>query len=342
MVRVLARAPTRIDLGGGTLDIRPLAYLLDHRTTVNMGISLYTSAVVEIAPKGEAFTIESEDLGLTLSGSFDELKKQKELPLIGELLGAVWAPELPALRIKTSSQSPAGAGLGGSSSLAVSVTGALHRLKMECTGQSNLDDHALVRLVQDVEARVISCPTGCQDYWGALRGGTNLIFQSFGDPEVTTLNSEITRWLRERLVICFSGVSRASGINNWNIFRSAFDGDRDLIERLNQIGQYAEQMAQAIEAQNWKSVIQASKSEWELRKVLWPAIETKETKAIDQAANNAGADLVRICGAGGGGVMAAICEPEVRSQVCRAIELVGGQVLEATPADKGLVVQVEK
>ncbi len=341
MVRVLARAPTRIDLGGGTLDIRPLAYLLDHRMTVNMGISLYTSATVEIAAKDGVYAIESEDLGRSLSGSFDDLINQKELPLIGELLGAVWSPDLPAIHIKTSSQSPAGAGLGGSSSLAVSLAGALHRLKMEYTNQKKLDDHALVRLVQDVEARVISCPTGCQDYWGALRGGTNLIYQSFGDPNVTTLNSEITSWLGERLVICFSGVSRASGINNWNIFRSAFDGDQGLIGRLNQIGQYADQMAQAIKAQQWKDVIQASKDEWELRKALWPAIETNETKAIDHAAIAAGADLVRVCGAGGGGVMAIVCEPEVRGQVCQAIELAGGELLEAMPCEMGLTVQFE-
>jgi galactokinase/mevalonate kinase-like predicted kinase len=91
----------------------------------------------------------------------------------------------------------------------------------------------------------------------------------------------------------------------------------------------------------FKSSANASKEEWELRKALWPAIETNETKAIDHAAMAAGADLVRVCGAGGGGVMAAVCEPEVRGRVCRAIELGGGKLLEAIPCETGLTVQLE-
>src|ERR1700741_5335442 len=49
-LRIEARAPTRIDLAGGTLDIWPLYLFHPGAVTVNCAITRYASCVIESAP----------------------------------------------------------------------------------------------------------------------------------------------------------------------------------------------------------------------------------------------------------------------------------------------------
>ena len=46
--RIIARAPTRVDLAGGTLDIWPLYFLHPGALTVNCAITRYASCVIEV------------------------------------------------------------------------------------------------------------------------------------------------------------------------------------------------------------------------------------------------------------------------------------------------------
>ena len=75
----------------------------------------------------------------------------------------------------------------------------------------------------------------------------------------------------------------------------------------------------------------------EVRKELCPGIETPETVAIDEAAIAAGAEFTRICGAGGGGVMAIFVDPKKRSAVIEACKEAGGTFLDAGIDMNGLV-----
>ena len=290
MVNVKATAPTRIDLAGGTLDLWPLYSLLDHKATVNIGIDLSASVSVEESQDGN-FRLVSEDLNKTEVGDFNKVCQSQELPLPGLLLSAIWDDELPPVCISTSAKSPAGAGLGGSSCLGITIAGALLKARRQANPSKSypeLSDHDLVRLVQDVEARLIKAPTGCQDYWGAVRGGINLIRFPFGNTEVETLPGSHLKEMSDELVVCFSGKSRASAINNWEIFKRIFDGDQELLDVFGNIGRKAEECALAAAAGDWQQVLNHSEEEWNLRTRLWPNIETPETKALDQAAREAG------------------------------------------------------
>ena len=74
------------------------------------------------------------------------------------------------LNIKTSSQVPAGAGLGGSSALNIALCGGLARVTgKRCTRSTILE------IAKNVEAIVIRVPTGWQDYFPALYGGANSV-----------------------------------------------------------------------------------------------------------------------------------------------------------------------
>ena len=337
MLKVRAEAPTRIDLAGGTLDLWPIHHLLDYKATVNVGVTLAAEVTLTASSDGR-YHFTSRDQGTAVSGSFAEACATGELPLLGLLLKALWKAELPPLTIETAAKSPAGAGLGGSSCLGITVAGALWKARQLVDRAPSLSEDLHVRLVQDVEARLIHAPTGVQDYWGAVRGQINILSFPPGGTVVETHRPARVAGLADELILCYSGRSRASAINNWEIFKRLFDGDRDLLAIFNDIGRVAEACGQAVRDGDLERTLVLSREEWQLRTSLWPAIETAETKRLDQAAKAAGARFSRVCGAGGGGVMAVFAAKDRRAAVIQALTAAGGQVLDATVAEHGLTV----
>ena len=102
------------------------------------------------------------------------------------------------------------------------------------------------------------------------------------------------------------------------------------------IGALAQECADAILAGEWKSAFVASQKEWILRTQLWPTIETSETKSIDHAAVRAGALFTRVCGAGGGGVMAILSPIDRVEAVSSAMTIAGGKILDVIVGGSGL------
>ena len=335
MLKITAKAPTRIDLAGGTIDLWPIHQLLDQKATVNVGITL--DAQVDIVQSQDRmFHIESHDLGVKFSGDWRNACQNQQLPLVGLLLKALWREDLPPLRITTSAKSPAGAGLGGSSCLAITLAGALDAARRTLEGGARPSDHDFVQICSDVEARLIHAPTGVQDYWGALRGQINLLHFPAGGVKITTIPVDRIKSLDEELIVCYSGKSRASAINNWEIFKRVFDGDKELLATLNEIGEAAERCSDALREGNLSRALLVSSLEWQRRIKLWPNIETPETKKLDAAAKKAGATFTRVCGAGGGGVMAVFAPKEARERVKKALAENGGAILNARVATQGL------
>jgi D-glycero-alpha-D-manno-heptose-7-phosphate kinase len=326
-----------VDIAGGTLDITPLTQILQHRQTVNFGITLH--ARVEIEKSQRSFSIHSQDQGRKVEGTFDEVVQAGSLPWLEKLLGYFWRKEWAPLNVRVQAKSPAGAGLGGSSCLGIALASALLKARQDIGQALQLTDHQLVQTVQDLETGLIRVPTGCQDYWGGLRGGINIISYPPGSIEVQTLHDGKAQSLKELLLLCYSGVSRASGTNNWAIFRRAFEGDQTILGILNEIGSIAEAVAKAVRAGHWSEVFALSSQEWQLRSRMWSDIETIETKRISAAAQGAGAMFSRICGAGGGGVMAIFAEPHCHAKVKAAVQEAGGQILDGTVSFQGTEVE---
>ncbi|MBP6218768.1 MAG: hypothetical protein KA436_09295 [Oligoflexales bacterium] len=334
MSKIVALSPTRVDLAGGTLDLWPVHHLLEKKTTVNIAISLYSSIELSLS-QGSQYQVYSTDQGLSFSGNFDAVCRNQELPLLGLLISAFWDCKLPAISLRVTAQSPQGAGLGGSSSLAITIGGALSHLRQSLDGSPSLDEHALVRTVRDVESKLIRIPAGVQDYWAALRGGLNLLSYPFGGEQVLTLEPAHIKGLEEQALVCYSGQSRASAINNWEIFKRVFDGDKKVIDLFEEIGAAALDCAESAKKKDLTGLIQSSKREWALRCKLWPGVETEKTRAIDRAAVSKGALFTRVCGAGGGGAMLVLCPPDAKPLITKAIEQEGGRILTTRWAEHG-------
>src|SRR5213078_2049864 len=123
-VPVVSSAPTRIDLAGGTIDIWPLYLFHDEAVTVNTAISLRAHAQIESRTDGRIALVSVDTERHFTSGHWSELYASSDLPLLS-LLARHYRLENATLT--TRGESPAGAGIAGSSALTIAVCGALAR-----------------------------------------------------------------------------------------------------------------------------------------------------------------------------------------------------------------------
>jgi len=329
MRSVQAEAPIRIDLSGGTLDIPPLDLLVPGASTLNAAISLTATATACTIDDG--WEIRSEDQGIQLQFErLEDLQADTQLPLLAGLL-AHFAPD-PGICLETRCMSPAGAGLGGSSALAVAVAGALTAYEEE-----DFEAERVLAVARDVETRVLGVPTGVQDYVAALRGGVSSLEFGVGGLCVESLEVDLDA-LRRHVVLVYSGLPRSSGINNWQVTKAFLDGDAAVRGHLEGIATATHRATQALLSGDVAALARAVDEEWSHRRELAPGVSTEAIEGLLQAGRDAGALAGKVCGAGGGGCVFLLTPEGRRESVEQAARQQGMEVLDFEFAARGLSV----
>ncbi len=333
-MRIESRAPTRIDLAGGTLDIWPLYLYHEGAVTVNVAVTRYASCVLETTP-GRRITLISRDTRRHETfASLDALARARKykLPLLAHLV-RFFAPKT-GFTLATDSEAPASAGIGGSSAMAVAICAALDRL----TGAHKKRED-WIHISRDAEAIVIQVPTGTQDHYPPAFGGASAIHLEAGGERREALCVDLDE-LERRLVLCYTGKPRQSGINNWEVMKAHIDGNRRVWRNLEEITHVAIAMKTAIERGRWEEAGRLLREEWSFRRRNIPTISTPVIDGIIAAARRNGALGGKVCGAGGGGCVALLIEPGARARVESTIGAAGGQVLPVRIDRVGVRVKV--
>jgi D-glycero-alpha-D-manno-heptose-7-phosphate kinase len=319
VVRIVTSAPTRIDLAGGTLDIWPLYLFHAGAQTINAAISLRAHATIETRSDSR-IVITSEDTGATVEAEdWRELGNGTQLRLLS-LLAHFF--EARGLTLTTSCESPAGAGIAGSSALNVAVCAALAEWQ-----RTHYEPEALLQVAMNVEAQAIKVPTGLQDYRPALYGGVAAIELEVDGVRRVPLEVD-SNDLEQRLVLCYTGEPRNSGTNNWEITKKHIDGDRAVFDCFERIRDAAGAMRHALARQDWDAVGDAIRAEWETRKQLAPGVSTPAIDDLIGRARAAGAVAAKVCGAGGGGCLFCYGPAESRMAVQAALAAGGARILD--------------
>jgi D-glycero-alpha-D-manno-heptose-7-phosphate kinase len=332
---IIAHAPCRVDLAGGTMDIWPLYLFHPGAVTVNFAVSILTRCRITRLP-GKTIRFRSVDTGKEEEfSSLEQLRSARKYQhTLAAHLTLFFGPQA-GLEVETNSESPAGAGISGSSAMMIASTAALARF----TGRT-LEPEQIRVIAQNVEAQVIRVPTGCQDYYPALYGGVSAIHL---DPD--GVHHEAVRVAAEeldrRFVLAYTGAPRQSGINNWKVFQAHIGGDRRVFRNFERIAEIARTMHRALAQADWPEVARLLREEWKLRKTNAPRITTPLIERLVAVARRNGAQAAKVCGAGGGGCLVFLCEPEARDRVAAAVAGHGGQVLAARVARAGLSVTGE-
>ena len=324
---IAASAPTRIDLAGGTIDIWPLYLFHDGASTLNAAISLRAHALVEPRTDGSV-ELRSTDTNRRLRAShWSDLSGSGELPLLA-LLARHY--RLDNATLTTRGESPAGAGIAGSSALTIAACGALARWN-----GASPDAEALLQVAMNVECQTIRVPTGVQDYRPALYGGVAAI--ELRVDAVRRIALEVDpRELERRIVLAYTGAPRNSGTNNWEITKRHLDGDQEMFDCFERIRDTAAAMREALERGNWDEVGRHIGMEWENRKRLAPGVTTPAIDSLIAAAAAAGATAAKVCGAGGGGCLFCYGPPAARASIAEALARGGARLLDYHIETEGL------
>jgi D-glycero-alpha-D-manno-heptose-7-phosphate kinase len=328
-VRIETSTPTRIDLAGGTIDIWPLYLFHPGAQTLNAAISLRASARIDTRADRRV-VIRSEDTDRTVEvEDWNALRETGELRLLSLL--AHWflrGPDAPphgrkdGLTLTTRCESPAGAGIAGSSALNVAVCAAL-----AAWTRHHYEPEALLQIAMNIEAQAISVPTGLQDYRPAMYGGIAALELNVDGLRRVPLDVD-PRELERRIVLCYTGEPRNSGTNNWEITKRHIDGDRFIFDCFERIRDTAAHMRDALAAGDWNGVGAAIAEEWDNRKRLAPGVTSPAIDDLIARAKAAGATAAKVCGAGGGGCLFCYGPPDKRTAIRDALAAGGARVLD--------------
>ena len=328
---IVAFAPCRADLAGGTIDLWPLYLFHPGALTLNFAVNILTSC--KITPlKGRRIHLRSLDTrDEEFFSSLDDLRRTRRfrLPLAARLL-QFFSPK-EGLFVETDSESPAGAGISGSSALMIATTAALARFT-----DRNLTFEQMRVIAQNVEAQIINVPTGCQDYYPALYGGVNAIHLNPDGiyREAVPVSPEE---IESRFVLVYTGAPRQSGINNWEVFKTHIDGDQRVFRNFDRIAEIAVAMYRALSNGEWEDVARLLREEWKLRRTNAPGITTPLIDKLIAVALKSGGKAAKVCGAGGGGCVIFLVEKGASSRVATAIGENGGRVLPRQLSRDGLL-----
>ena len=320
------RSPTRVDLAGGTLDLWPLYNFVNEAQTVNVAIDIWTTARIETR-SDKSIELQSDDLNLNVKYK-DLAEALNDRDPRMELLRAqlrYWKP-VSGFSLKTSSQSPVGGGLGGSSSLTISLLKAFEQL----TREQFRDSHARVNVAHNLEASVLNTPTGTQDYYPADSGGLCILSYDMNGIQHQTLSVEGTPFA-EQFLLVYTGKAHHSGLNNFEVMTRAVQKDTQTLKALFDLKEISSEMARACQDRDWKQLPSLFQREYKARIQLAPAFSSPEIEKLAEVSLKAGALAVKICGAGGGGCVLVWCSPGTREGVGQACQKAGFQVLSAKP-----------
>lgn len=322
---VRSRAPLRLGLAGGGTDVSPYSDVYGG-AVLNATISMY--AYCTIATRDDCrVCFEATDMGKKF-----EFEALQEYPLNDELLlhkgiynhivkNFNGGKPLP-VTVSTYSEAPAGSGLGTSSTMVVAILKAyVELLKLP------LGEYDIANIAYKIEREEVQLSGGKQDQYAATFGGFN--FMEFSKNNVIVNPLRIKRWIINELecslVLYFTGVSRSSAkIINEQI-DSAKKNDAKSVEAMHELKKQAYDLKNALLVGNISEFCHILNKSWESKKRVSSAITNDFINKCYDFVMAHGAKAAKVSGAGGGGFMMIICEPQERKKLLNALESQGGK-----------------
>ncbi|HUD89297.1 MAG TPA: GHMP kinase [Xanthobacteraceae bacterium] len=301
---IISRTPFRISLFGGGTDYP--AWFKEHGGSV-IGTAIDKYCYISVRHLPPFFEHKSK----IVYSRVELVKKVSEIehPAVRGILTDMDVKE--GLEIHHDADLPARSGLGSSSAFTVGLLNALYALDSRMISKRDLGREA-IRIEQDV----LKEDVGCQDQLWAAYGGFNRIdFHPDGTFAVVPFILPPARRaeLAQSLMLFFTGFSRFATdfaqdqIKNMNkrknqlrMIRGLVDSAADiLLDPKSPLRELGELMHQS----------------WQIKRELADSVSNAQIDEIYEAGRQAGAVGGKLLGAGGGGFMVLLVDPEKRAKV---------------------------
>lgn len=334
---IRSKAPLRLGLAGGGTDVSPYSDLYGG-AILNATISLYAYTTIEPL-ESNRIVFSSPD-----AGKEEVYEATSELPTDGYFVLAKgvynrvvrdFTHKPLSFKITSHVDSPAGSGLGTSSTLVVSILGAFAEwLKLP------LGEYDLARLAYEIERKDLNMAGGKQDQYAATFGGFNYM-QFLQDDKVIVnplrIRQRYQDELAHNLLLYYTETSHVSA----EIIQGQIDNvkakNNTSIEAMHQLKEQAVWMKESLLKGDIDAIGEILNFGWEHKKKTAANISNPLLDDIYQTALAAGATGGKVSGAGGGGFMFFYCPGTSRYSVEKALtERFSGQVKRYEFTQEGL------
>ena len=315
---LIARAPVRVSFGGGGTDLAAY-YAAYGGMVVSAAINKYVYTMISAGGQAEGVQIISSDYQTFYRRRPDQPHSwgsQLELPRA--ILDHFDVER--EYNLFLASEVPPGTGLGSSGSVAVTLVRALSTL---C--DISLSRHEIAETAAYIEIEKLGMPVGKQDQYIAAFGGVNVIrFERDGvTVEPIRASDETLRRLEERLLLFFTGSTRASSCILRHQKQASEERRGPVIDALHAIRELAEAMRECLEVGDLDQFGRLLDEGWQHKKRLAPNITSTAIDEYYSLAREHGALGGKVTGAGGGGFLMLFCPPERQAEVTQALEAEG-------------------
>ncbi|GAB7066154.1 D-alpha-D-heptose-7-phosphate kinase HddA [Mycolicibacterium hodleri] len=311
----------RLGLGGGGTDVDPYSTEFGGRI-LNATIDRYAYAFADRGP-GDVIAFRSPDRDRAGEADVGDLTSLEEhFPLhvavyrrvIAEFNGGAPFP----LQLATQVDAPPGSGLGSSSALVV----AMLITTCELLGVSP-GPYELARLAWEIERVDLGMAGGWQDHYAAAFGGFNFMeARSTGEVVVNPLriSRQVIAELEVSLLLYFGGVSRLSSEVIAEQQRNVIERDSDALDATHSIRAEALEMKDLLVVGDIPGFAESLLRGWEAKKRLASRISNPTIERAYHVAESHGMVAGKVSGAGGGGFLMMIVDPQRRIEVKRSLE----------------------
>ncbi len=307
MHALVARAPTRIDFGGGWTDVPPYSDR-EGGFVCNLAITRY--ATVRLEPDTEDGAPRPDDGEQRLAQA------------------ALRTAALHGVSARLHNDFPLGAGLGGSSAAGVAMMGAIEAWRaLHGTHAARIppesvprDRAALAEASRHVEVEELHIAGGRQDHYAAAFGGAlALTFGPTTSVRPLPLTPATVGDLASRSIVVYTGQSRISGDTITAVLDAYLAREPRVLHALGRMKSLAGSMAEALAVGDVDTVGALVGEHWAHQRALHPAITTPLIDRIIEAAAAAGAIGGKALGASGGGCVLLVAGRGAEEGVRRAV-----------------------
>jgi D-glycero-alpha-D-manno-heptose-7-phosphate kinase len=292
---VVARAPTRIDLGGGWTDVPPYC---DREGGFVCNIAITLRSVATLSTTGDART----------AGSGNAL-----------IDAAIRRSGVSGITAALDNDFPLGAGLGGSSAASAALLAALRTWRGQPVDRVEIAEEG-----RRIEVEDLGVAGGRQDHYAATHGGAlALTFGTGVTVRRLSFPAAARSALRASATLIYTGESRISGDTITAVLASYQAREPRVLTALKRMRELATDMAAALESCDLHALGELVHEHWEYQRSLHPSIPTARIDEIIARARQAGALGAKAMGASGGGCVFILSRPGRHAEVDAAVRPLG-------------------
>ena len=286
-MRYKARAPLRIDFGGGWTDV---PYYSDEH-----GGAVLNAAITQYA-----------------HGSISQLERDGFLPRIRrDRTGLSYTVDVPP-----------GSGLGTSAAQTV-----LWVALVKTTIANTADRREVAQIACQIGQMLGIVGGKQDEYASALGGISFLTFGDSVEAERLELDPAFVDDLRSRLILVYSGASRMSGSIHERVWARYRSGEEGVVTALHRLRELAGEMKEALLTRDLQSFGQLLDENWACQKALDPTVTYPDLDSLMELAAASGSIGGKACGAGGGGCLVFLAKEGEKERLLGVLQTRGLQMI---------------